>query len=84
MQKSTKKKIPPIIVVILVVLFIGPMVAAAAYVAGMAASAGIGAILPFLLLYVLVGGAIIIGIVYAMTQRLREIDGGEEDEASKY
>ena len=84
MQRNTNKKIAPVIITILVVLYIGPMVAMAAYAAGFAASEGIGAVLPFLLLYALAGGAVIIGIVHAMSQRLREIDGGEEDEASKY
>ena len=41
-------------------------------------------ILPVLLLYAAVGGAVVIGVLAAAAQRLREIDGGEEDEASKY
>ena len=43
---------------------------------------------PFLLLYLLLGGAaifgIILGVIRALLQRLDEIDGGEEEEASRY
>lgn len=84
MQKNTKKKIPPVIITLLIVVYIGPIVAMIAYIAGAAVSGGLSAALPFLLSYALIGGAVIVGIVCAMAQRLREIDGGEEDEASKY
>ena len=62
----------------------GPIVAAVAYAAGLRGAEGGWGILPFMLLYAGIGGAVIVGILAAMTQRLREIDGGEEDEASKY
>ena len=42
------------------------------------------AVAPFFLLYAFAGGAVIVGVLAALAQRLREIDGGEEDEASKY
>ena len=80
MQKNTKKKIAPVIITVIVVALLGMV----AYAAGLAGTQGAGAAVPFLLLYALVGGAVIVGVVYAMAQRLREIDGGEEDEASKY
>ena len=32
----------------------------------------------------LLGGAVVVGIIRALLQRLREIDGGEEEEASQY
>lgn len=38
----------------------------------------------FVLIFVGVGSAVIIGILAALYQRIREIKGGEEDEASKY
>lgn len=38
----------------------------------------------FLLIYGVMGGAVVIGVVLALRQRLREIDGGEEDEAARY
>lgn len=84
MQKNTKKKIFPIIITILIVLYVGPIVAGAAYAAGIFVSEGAGALLPFLLPFALIGGAVITGIICALAQRLREIDGGEEDEAGKY
>lgn len=84
MQKNTKKKIAPVIITVIVVAYVAPLLGMVAYAAGLAGTQGAGAVVPFLLLYALVGGAVIVGVVYAMAQRLREIDGGEEDEASKY
>ncbi len=84
MQKNTKKKIAPVIITVIVVAYVAPLLGMVAYAAGLAGTQGAGAAVPFLLLYALVGGAVIVGVVYAMAQRLREIDGGEEDEASKY
>lgn len=84
MQKNTKKKIAPVVIAILVVVYVLPLVAMVAYAAGLLGSEGGWGVLPFLLLYAAVGGAVIVGVLAAMTQRLREIDGGEEDEASKY
>ena len=37
-----------------------------------------------LLAYALLGGAVIVGVIKALLQRLDEIDGGEEEEASRY
>ena len=84
MQRNTRKKIAPVVVAAVVVLYVGPLVAMAAYAAGLLGAEGGWGILPFLLLYAFAGGAVIIGVLYAAAQRLREIDGGEEDEASKY
>ncbi len=84
MQKNTKKKIPPGVVALIVIVYVGPLVGLVLYAAAIAGSEGAGGVLPFLLLYALIGGAVIVGIVRAMAQRLREIDGGEEDEARKY
>ena len=38
----------------------------------------------FLAAYLLIGGAVIVGVIKALLQRLDEIDGGEEEEASRY
>ena len=84
MQRNTKKKIAPVVVAAAVVLYVGPLVAMVAYAAGLLGAEGGWGILPFLLLYAFAGGAVIVGVLYAAAQRLREIDGGEEDEASKY
>ena len=81
---NRKKKIAPIVVAVLVVLYIGPLVLMMAALAGfLGAQEGL-AVAPFFLLYAFAGGAVIVGVLAAMAQRLREIDGGEEDEASKY
>ena len=84
MGNHTKKKIAPVVIAALVVLYVGPLVAMTAYAAGLLGAEGGWGILPFLLLYAVAGGAVIVGVLYAAAQRLREIDGGEEDEASKY
>ena len=84
MQRNTKKKIAPVVIAALVVLYVGPLVGMVAYAAGLLGAEGGWGILPFLLLYALAGGAVIVGVLYAAAQRLREIDGGEEDEARKY
>ncbi|WP_295581400.1 hypothetical protein [uncultured Oscillibacter sp.] len=46
---------------------------------------GDGAVgLLFLLIYGVIGGAVAVGILAVLRQRLREIQGGEEDDASQY
>ena len=85
MQSNTKKKIAPVVIAVLVVLYIAPIAGFAAYAAiGLAGAEAIWGVVPFLGMYTLIGGAVIIGVLAALAQRLREIDGGEEDEAQKY
>lgn len=84
MDNRGKKKIAPIVVAVLVILYVGPLVAMVAAAAGLMGANDAGAVVPFLLLYAFAGGAVIVGVLWAMFQRLREIDGGEEDEAKKY
>ena len=84
MDNRSKKKIAPVVVAVLVVLYVGPMIGMLAMAAGLGGAEGGQAVVPFLLLYAFAGGAVIVGVLYAMAQRLREIDGGEEDEARKY
>lgn len=81
---KNRKKIAPVVIAVLVVAYVGPLVAMVAYAAGLISAEGGWGVLPFLLLYAAVGGAVIVGVLHAMAQRLREIDGGEEDEAKKY
>lgn len=83
-NNTNKKKIAAGVVAILVLLYVGPMV-------GMVLAAIIGlsktlewGILPFLLMYAVIGGAVLAGVLIALAQRLREIDGGEEEDAKKY
>lgn len=84
MNNHNRKKIAPVVIAVLVVAYIAPLLAMVAYAAGLLGAEGGWGVVPFLLLYAAVGGAVIVGVLSAMTQRLREIDGGEEDEASKY
>ena len=83
-NNTSKQKIAAVVVAILVLLYVGPMV-------GMVLAAIIGlsktlewGILPFLLMYAVIGGAVLAGVLIALAQRLREIDGGEEEDAKKY
>lgn len=84
MANKGKKKIAPVLAAILVVLYVGPLMGMAAMAAGLAGASEAAAVTPVLLLYAFAGGAVIVGVLYAMAQRLREIDGGEEDDAKKY
>lgn len=44
----------------------------------------IPAVIGIMAVYAILGIAIIVGVLYAMVQRLREIEGGEEEDAKKY
>ena len=83
MRKTTRKKIAPIIITAVVVLYMIPLV-----ILLLAALGGIAresfTLTVFLLLYAVLGGAVIVGVIRALLQRLDEIDGGEEEEASRY
>lgn len=84
MRKTTKKKIAPIVITVLVVLYLTPLIAVVLALAGfLGRREGLPA-LPFLLGYAFLGGAVVVGVILALNQRLREIDGGEEEEASRY
>lgn len=87
MRKTTdrnRKKIAPVVVAVLVVVYLAPILLFV--LLALAGAAGMEArlTLPILVGYLVLGGAVIGGVVKAMMERLREIDGGEEDEASKY
>ncbi len=88
MQNNTRKKIAPVVVGILVTAVLLPIVLVILAAMGVIRFANVEAIgwvvLPILGVYVLAVGAIIVGVVVAMCQRLKEIDSGEEDEAKKY
>lgn len=88
MRKTTdrnRKKIAPIVITVAVVLYITPLVGISlAAMGGLAGMGGGMAAAPFLLGYAVLGGAVIFGVIKALLQRLDEIDGGEEDEASRY
>ena len=83
MRKTTKKKIAPIVITAAVVLYMLPLVVLTAMSMAGVLQDGPAAV-PLLLLYLLLGGAVIFGVIKALLQRLDEIDGGEEEEASQY
>lgn len=88
MRKTTKKKIAPIVITAGVLLYIVPLVAICLLsmggLAGGGESGATSVVTPILLTYALLGGAVIFGVIRALLQRLDEIDGGEEEEASQY
>ncbi len=84
MRKTTRKKIAPIVVTMLVLLYMVPLVVMVLGLMGLLDHGeGVAVMFP-LLCWLVVGGAVIVGILKALRQRLREIDGGEEDDASQY
>lgn len=64
--------------VVVVLVFVGSLLWTMAEAEPLPAALGIMAV------YALFGAAVVIGVVYALVQRLREIQGGEADEARKY
>lgn len=84
MRKTTKKKIAPIAVTVLVVAYIIPLIVLALQLMGLLDGEEGTAVMFPLLCYLIVGGAVIAGVLKALGQRLREIDGGEEEDASQY
>lgn len=68
-----------------VLLWLAGLILAVALTALEAARAGeCGAAALLLALYGVLGSAAVIGVVLDLRQRLREIDGGEEDDAAQY
>ena len=77
------KKTAPVVCAAVAVAFLGVLLGAILWpLLGLGSEDGAAAVI--LALYALVILAVIIGVVAALRQRLREIDGGEEDEARKY
>lgn len=68
-----------------ILVYILPLVIAAVWAAVefLRDGEGFAAIL-FLLIYGVLGGAVMVGVLLALRQRLREINGGEEDDAAQY
>lgn len=82
-KKDVRKKyIAPVIVTILVVAFMAGLIA----FVGWALSTDMPPkpVLLYLCVYLLFGLGVIGGVIYALRQRIQEIQGGEEDEARKY
>ena len=80
-----KKRIGSIMAALFVLFYVLPLVIGSVFAAVAFIRDGecFAAIL-FLLIYGVLGGAVVIGVLLALRQRLREIKGGEEDDASQY
>lgn len=82
MRKSTKGRGPVIVAalgtVVVALLFFGSLLWV------MLEEEPIPAVIGIMAVYAILGIAIIIGVLCAMVQRLREIRGGEEEDAKKY
>lgn len=81
---NTSKKIAPIVVTILVLLYMVPLLVGILVMAGLIGSSDRMALTFPLLCWLIAGGAVVVGVLRALGQRLREIDGGEEEDAKKY
>lgn len=80
-----KKRIGSIAAALFVLFYILPLVVGSVFAAVEFLRDGetFAAVL-FLLIYGVMGGAVLIGVVLALRQRLQEIEGGEEDDAAQY
>ena len=83
MQKTTKRKWTAILCAAVIVGLLGLFLAAILFpLIGQAVGEAVA--MGFLLVYGLGIVAVIVGVLVALRQRLKEIKGGEEDEAKKY
>ncbi len=80
-----KKRIGSIAAALFVLFYILPLVVGSVFAAVEFLRDGEAfAVVLFLLIYGVMGGAVLIGVVLALRQRLQEIEGGEEDDAAQY
>lgn len=83
MQKTTRKKWTAILCAAVIVGVLGLFLAAILFpLVGQAVGEAVA--MGFLLVYGLAVVAVIVGVLAALRQRLKEIRGGEEDAAKKY
>ena len=83
MRDTTKKKCAPIICAAVIIGLLGIFLATFIFPL-IGETYGEVIAVGFLVIYGLIIIAIIVGILAALRQRLREIEGGEEDDAKKY
>ena len=84
-NSESKKQRGAVLSALVVLLWLAGLVAVVIFAAAEAireGAMGVGALL--VLLYGTLSGGAMVGILIALRQRLREIDGGEEDDASQY
>ncbi len=78
-MKKPNKYVAPTVCAVLVILLMTFYLALFLFVSFVAPIP-----IPFLLLYILIPGTVIVGVIVALRQRYKEIEGGEEDDASQY
>ena len=84
-NSDSKKQWGAILSALVVLLWLAGLVSVVIFAAAEAAREGaMGAGALLVLLYGTLGGAAMVGILIALRQRLREIEGGEEDDAAQY
>lgn len=81
--KGKSKKTAPIICAGVIVAVLGAFLGTILYPL-MVFAHGVTFAMIFLIAYGLIIAAVIIGVIIALIQRLKEIKGGEEDDASQY
>ena len=83
MPNATKnKKLAPIICALVVIVIMVVYIAVMIY--PLLEAKGNIALSLFFVVYMLMTAGIIVGVVIALRQRIKEINGGEEEEAKKY
>lgn len=83
MQETTKRKKAPILCAAIIIGVLAIFLACIAFPL-LGSAFGEWMAMGILLLYGGVIVAVIVGVVLALRQRLREIEGGEEEDAKKY
>ena len=81
-NNRNKKKIAPWIVALVFIVFLGTYIGILIFAQLQAKDVPFAVV--FIGLYIVILAAMIVGIIIALRQRLKEIDGGEEDEALQY
>ena len=84
-NSDSKKQRGAVLSALVVLLWLAGLVAVVIFAAAEAAREGaMGAGALLVLLYGTLGGSAMVGILIALRQRLKEIKGGEENDASQY
>ena len=78
-KQTDKRRKAPIIAAVVMIIFMMGMIALLAWAAKVDPIP-----IPFLLMIMAIPGAVIIGVLLALKERMKQIEGGEEDEARKY
>ena len=80
MEKKSKKKVAIVCALVVIALMTAYLLAIVIPLAG----ENLGLLIGILAVYAVLIVAAIIGVLLALRQRLKEIEGGEEDEAKRY